>query len=124
MSKRYREEECLREKMPDNSAVIPDTLLRPALNKMPASRCETDHAPGLGRPCIRLTDARCGERLRVVSVERDCATSARLRELGFCESAEICKVLAQRGMCICLLAGTRVALGPDLAAHVLVEPVR
>jgi hypothetical protein len=33
-------------------------------------------------------------------------------------------VIAQRGACICLLSGTRVALGPDLAAHVLVERVR
>jgi Fe2+ transport system protein FeoA len=73
---------------------------------------------------ISLLDARCGEKLRVVDVKRDCATSTRLRELGFCESAEICKVLAQRGACICLLAGTRVALGPELAAHVLVERVR
>ena len=73
---------------------------------------------------MSLLDARCGEKLRVVDVKRDCATSTRLRELGFCESAEICKVLAQRGACICLLAGTRVALGPELAAHVLVERVR
>jgi Fe2+ transport system protein FeoA len=60
----------------------------------------------------------------VVDVKRNCATSNRLRELGFCESAEICKVIAQRGACICLLAGSRVALGQDLAAHVLVERVR
>ena len=76
------------------------------------------------RETISLLEARCGERLRVVDVKRDCATSNRLRELGFCESAEICKVIAQRGACICLLAGSRVALGQDLAAHVLVERVR
>src|SRR3954454_6450107 len=70
-----------------------------------------------------LLEARCGERLRVVNVQRDCATSVRLRELGFCESAEVCKV-AQRGACICLLAGTRIAIGADLAAHVLVERLR
>ena len=75
------------------------------------------------RQTVSLLDARCGERLRVVNVRRDCATSARLRELGFCESAEVCKV-AQRGACICLLAGMRVAIGPDLAAHVLVERMR
>lgn len=76
------------------------------------------------RATISLLDARCGERLRVVNVKSECATSTRLRELGFCESAEVCKVVAQRGACICLLAGTRVAIGPDLAAHVLVERVR
>jgi len=80
--------------------------------------------PSQTRETISLLDARCGERLRVVDVKRDCATSARLRELGFCESAEVCKVVAQRGACICLLAGMRVALGSDLAAHVLVERVR
>lgn len=83
--------------------------------------CPTPHQAGTP---IRLVDARCGERLRVVGVKRDCPTAARLQELGFCESAEVCKVLAQRGACICLLAGTRVALGPDLAAHVLVERLR
>lgn len=76
------------------------------------------------RETISLLEARCGERLRVVDVKRDCATSNRLRELGFCESAEICKVIAQRGACICLLSGSRVALGQELAAHVLVERVR
>ena len=76
------------------------------------------------RETISLLEARCGERLRVVDVKRDCATSNRLRELGFCESAEVCKVIAQRGACICLLAGMRVALGQDLAASVLVERVR
>jgi len=79
--------------------------------------------PRKTRETISLLEARCGERLRVVDVKRDCATSVRLRELGFCESAEICKVIARRGACICLLAGTRVALGQDLAASVLVERV-
>jgi ferrous iron transport protein A len=76
------------------------------------------------RETISLLEARCGERLRVVDLKRDCPTSNRLRELGFCESAEVCKVIAQRGACICLLAGMRVALGQELAAHVLVERVR
>ncbi|MEQ1860185.1 MAG: FeoA family protein [Chthoniobacteraceae bacterium] len=80
--------------------------------------------PRQARETISLLEARCGERLRVIDLKRDCATSDRLRELGFCESAEVCKVVAQRGACICLLAGTRVALGRDLAAHVLVERVR
>lgn len=88
----------------------------------PSSSCPI---PLATRETISLLDARCGERLRVVDLtKRDCATSARLRELGFCESAEVCKVVAQRGACICLLAGMRVAIGQDLAAHVLVERVR
>ena len=71
-----------------------------------------------------LTEARCGEKLRIVNVSHQGAASTRLRELGFCESVEVCKVLGQRGSCICLLAGTRIALGSDLAAQVLVERLR
>lgn len=91
---------------------------------MPDSCSTSCPIPRETRETISLLDARCGERLRVVDLKKDCATSTRLRELGFCESAEVCKVVAQRGACICLLAGTRVAIGPDLAAHVLVERVR
>lgn len=71
---------------------------------------------------VTLLEARCGEKLRVVELERSCANSVRLRELGFCESAEVCKVV-QRGACICLLAGGRVAIGADLAAHVRVQRI-
>jgi len=70
--------------------------------------------------CLRLTQARCGEKLRIVNLSENSATSARLREIGFCESAEICK-LTDYGACICLLMGARVAVGRDLAASVLVE---
>jgi Fe2+ transport system protein FeoA len=90
---------------------------------MPENTSSACPIPLATRETLSLLDARCGERLRVVDLKRDCATSARLRELGFCESAEVCKVVAQRGACICLLAGTRVAIGQDLAAHVLVERV-
>lgn len=69
---------------------------------------------------LRLTQARCGEKLRVVNLSENSATSARLREIGFCESAEICK-LTDYGACICLLMGARVAVGKKLAASVVVE---
>ena len=72
---------------------------------------------------LSLSDARCGEKLKIVTVRNDSPATARLRELGFCESAEVCKV-ADRGACICVLMGTRVAIGPELACHVLVERVR
>ena len=73
--------------------------------------------------CLSLSEARCGEKLKIVNLRKDSPATARLRELGFCESAEVCKV-ADRGACICVLMGTRVAIGPELAAHVLVERVR
>ncbi|MDQ3625221.1 MAG: ferrous iron transport protein A [Verrucomicrobiota bacterium] len=74
------------------------------------------------RQRFSLSQAGVGERLRIVDLKRDCPTAARLRELGFCESAEVCKV-ADRGACICLLMGMRVAIGQELAAHVYVERV-
>jgi ferrous iron transport protein A len=73
--------------------------------------------------CMNLSQARCGEKLKIVTLRKDSPATARLRELGFCESAEVCKV-ADRGACICVLMGTRVAIGPELASHVLVERVR
>ena len=76
-----------------------------------------------GEPCMNLSQARCGEKLKIVTLRKDSPATARLRELGFCESAEVCKV-ADRGACICVLMGTRVAIGPELASHVLVERVR
>ena len=75
------------------------------------------HAP------LSLSQARCGEKLKIVNLRKDSPGAARLRELGFCESAEVCKV-ADRGACICVLLGTRVAIGPELASHVFVERVR
>ena len=72
---------------------------------------------------LNLSQARCGEKLKIVNLLKDSPATARLRELGFCESAEVCKV-ADRGACICVLLGTRVAIGPELASHVFVERVR
>lgn len=71
---------------------------------------------------LTLSRARCGERLRVLSICPNCPECVRLRELGFCESAEIRKV-ADGGAMICLLMGMRVAIGRELASHVRVERV-
>lgn len=71
---------------------------------------------------VSLSSARCGERLRITAVGRDSAAVNRLRELGFCESAEICKV-ADSGPCLCVLMGARVAISRDLAREVRVERV-
>ena len=71
---------------------------------------------------LTLSRARCGERLRVLSICPNCPECVRLRELGFCESAEIRKV-ADGGAMICMLMGMRVAIGRELASHVRVERV-
>ncbi len=72
--------------------------------------------------CLTLARARCGERLRVVSLCPNCPECVRLRELGFCESAEVRKV-ADGGAMICMLMGMRVAIGRELGALVEVERV-
>lgn len=69
-----------------------------------------------------LSAARCGERLRIKAVREDSAATYRLRELGFCESAEVCKV-SDSGTCLCMLMGMRVAIGRELAESVIVERI-
>jgi ferrous iron transport protein A len=71
---------------------------------------------------LTLSRARCGERLRVVSLNPSCPDCVRLRELGFCESAEVRKV-ADGCALICLLRGMRVAIGRELGAMVQVERI-
>ena len=65
---------------------------------------------------LTLSRARCGEKLRVVAICPNCPECVRLRELGFCEAAEVRKV-ADCGATICLLMGMRVAIGRELASH-------
>ena len=72
--------------------------------------------------CLTLSRARCGERLRVLEICPNCPECVRLRELGFCERAEVCKV-AEGGAMICLLMGMRVAIGRELGSHVRVERI-
>ena len=69
-----------------------------------------------------LAKARCGERLRILSICPDCPECVRLRELGFCEAREVCKV-SDGGAMICLLMGMRVAIGRELGSHVKVAAV-
>lgn len=70
-----------------------------------------------------LTCARCGEKLRVVGLNPHSPEGARLRELGFCETAEVRK-LTDGSALICQLQGVRLAIGRRLGADVYVEGVR
>lgn len=67
-----------------------------------------------------LLSARCGEPLKVVGVREGSKSALRLLELGFCRSAEVCK-LSDGEACLCVLRGMRVALGRELASDVLVQ---
>lgn len=71
---------------------------------------------------LNLCSAKCGIRLRIVSINSSCIECQRLRELGFSESTEVCKI-AQGAAIICSLYGTRLAIGKSLGKLVLVEPV-
>lgn len=70
-------------------------------------------------PVHTLSSAPCGEALRITGLNNNSPASRRLREIGFCESTEVCK-LSEGHNCLCLIMGKRVAIGRDLAGHVLV----
>lgn len=69
---------------------------------------------------VTLSKARAGCQLRI----RQLAGGAcqRLREIGFCEEMEICKLSDGRNM-ICSVCGTRLALSRKLGDQVLVEVI-
>ena len=68
-----------------------------------------------------LCAARCGIRLRIVSIQSDCSECLRLRELGLCEASILSKV-TEGAAIICSLYGTRLAIGRKLGECILVEP--
>ena len=74
------------------------------------------------KPDLTLARAKCGERLRVLSICPDCPECVRLRELGFYDRAEVRKV-SDGAAIICSLFGMRVAIGRDLGEHVHVEKI-
>jgi len=74
------------------------------------------------RPWVDLCEARVGSKLRVRDLKSHPAVCQRLREMGFCEFAEIHKV-ADNGALICQVCGARVALSRSLGKQIIVEPV-
>lgn len=73
-------------------------------------------------PKLTLATAKCGDKLRVRHICPDCVQCVRLRELGFHDRCIVTK-LADGVAIICLLWGTRVALGRELCQQVEVERV-
>lgn len=71
-------------------------------------------------PKLTLSTAKCGERLRVLHICPDCPHCIRLRELGFHDRTVVTKVVDGNAV-ICVLLGTRIALGRELCDHVEVE---
>jgi Fe2+ transport system protein FeoA len=71
-------------------------------------------------PKLTLATAQCGVRLRVLHICPDCPHCVRLRELGFHDRTVVTKVVDGNAV-ICVLLGTRIALGRELCDHVEVE---
>ncbi len=72
---------------------------------------------------MRLTELPNGESGRVCDLDGEVGTCARLREMGFCESAVVEKVAGQKTL-LCQLCGTRIALSDRAADHIVVELIR
>ncbi len=68
-----------------------------------------------------LRQTRKGERVRVERIEGQPAVCHRLREMGFCETAEV-QVLNNSGALLCQVCGARVCLSAKLAESIFVAP--
>ena len=71
---------------------------------------------------IPLSRLPAGTEARVARLDGKPETCQRLREIGFCESAVICRVGSEH-MMVCQVCGTRVALNRMLAEAIHVEPL-
>lgn len=72
---------------------------------------------------MRLTELPVGASGRVCELSGEANICARLREMGFCESAVIERVSGQKTL-LCQICNTRIALSEGAAAHIVVELVR
>ncbi|MFZ4115600.1 MAG: FeoA family protein [Chthoniobacterales bacterium] len=68
-----------------------------------------------------LSEAEAGPILSVERLDADEQVCRRLREVGFCEKAEI-RLLSRGGQMICHVCGTRLALSRKLAKKIWVKP--
>ncbi len=73
-------------------------------------------------PARSLLDVEIGEPVRVASLGGDPSVCQRLREMGFCEFAEVCKV-SHGGALVCHVLNGKVALSQRLAKHIFVETI-
>lgn len=77
--------------------------------------------PARTAPALPLNFARTGERVRVSRLLGQPALCHRLREMGFCEMAEV-RVVQNNGSLICQVCGSKVGLSRALAEAIFVEP--
>jgi ferrous iron transport protein A len=72
---------------------------------------------------MRLTELPNGAAGRVCELSGEANVCARLREMGFCESAIIERVSGQRTL-LCQICNTRIALSDRAAEYIVVELIR
>lgn len=70
---------------------------------------------------IPLSEAEAGPILLVERLDGTEQVCRRLREVGFCEKAEV-RLLSRGGQIICHVCGTRLALSRQLANKIWVKP--
>jgi len=80
----------------------------------------TNPAPKHESQSLRQT--RTGERVRVERIEGQPSVCHRLREMGFCETAEV-RVINNSGALLCQVCGARVCLSAKLAESIFVAPI-
>ena len=70
-----------------------------------------------------LAELPIGATGRVCELQGEAGVCARLREMGFCESAEIERISGQTTL-LCQLCGIRIALSGRAANYIIVELIR
>lgn len=81
----------------------------------------TTPMPTLSHPTAQpLAETRPGATVRVLRLEGQEPVCARLREMGFCEEAEV-RVLNNSANVVCQVCGSRVGLSRGLAATIVVS---
>ena len=69
-----------------------------------------------------LHDIDVGRTVRVKEICADPSVCQRLREMGFCEYIEVCKI-AHGGALICRVGASRMVLSQRLAKNIFVETI-
>ncbi len=71
---------------------------------------------------VNLCDVSVNIPVRIKALQGEPSMCQRLREMGFCEFAEVRKI-SQSGSLICHVCGSKVALSKYLAKNILVERI-
>jgi Fe2+ transport system protein FeoA len=74
-------------------------------------------------PWCPLNRVKAGIAVRIKQLCASPQVAVRLREIGFCED-QIVKLLTAHTNIICIVCNTRLALSPQVAETILVEPLR